>query len=252
MLKLSLLTTCLLCFCLSTFAQIKKDFSASGVKTLHIVIDDCDLIIEGGNSSQISLETENLPAIPERAKGLKALYNNASDNTGAGMEMTKDGSIMHLVKARSHSGTYKIKVPSGMNIKIEDTNWTGGDFKISKVSGEIEVASKNSDVYLDQVSGPITASSTSGDIEVIFNKLTQSKPTYISNISGVIDVKLGASEKANVVLRTVTGEIYSNYDLVKSKDGMKNYGNRTIELPLNGGGAELKLKNIAGEIYLRK
>ncbi|MEM6380191.1 MAG: DUF4097 family beta strand repeat-containing protein, partial [Bacteroidota bacterium] len=145
-----------------------------------------------------------------------------------------------------------LKVPSGMNIKIDETNWTGGDFKISNVSGEIEVASKNADIYLDQVSGPITASSTSGDIEIMFNKLQQSKPSSISNVSGIIDVKLGTSEKANVILKTVTGEIYSNYDLVKPKDGMRNYGNRTIEMPLNGGGAELKLKNISGEIYLRK
>lgn len=250
--KSSILITCLLCFCVSSYAQIKKDFPTSGVKTIHIVIDQCDLVIEGVSGSQVTLEVDDLPPIPERAKGLRALYNNASDNTGAGMEMTKDGSTMHFIKARSHSGTYKLKVPAGMNVKIEESNWHGGKYKITKINGEIEVASKTSDVLLDQVSGPVTASSTSGDIEVIFNKLQQGKPTFISNISGVIDVKLGASEKADLILRTVTGEIYSNYDLVKPKEGMRNYGSRTIEMPLNGGGAEVKLKNISGEIYLRK
>lgn len=240
----------LLLLSISTFAQVKKEFSASGVKTLHLVVDDADITITGGASGQIILHSNDVPPIPERAKGLKPLYNNATDNTGAGMQVTKEGDVLVLKKARSYDANYELKIPAGMNVIIDETNWTGGQYMISNVSGEIEVNSKNAYVKLEKVSGPVTASSTSGDIEVIFNSMNQSKPTFISNISGAIDVTIGSS-KANLNISSITGEVYSSYDLSKSKDGMSSYGRSKIEAPVNGGGVEVKLKNISGDIFVR-
>lgn len=236
----------------SLSAQVKKELNASGVKTIHLIVDQSDVMIEGVSGNQVMIETAELKPIPERAKGLRPLHNNATDNTGAGMEMTKDGSTMVLKKARGGSSNYKIKVPAGVNLKVEESSWMGGDFELSNVSGEIEIDTKNGNIVMKKVSGPITASSTSGDIEVVFSSLNQTKPTTISNISGFIDVTLSGGTKANLRLNNITGEVYSNYELTKPKDGMKVYGGRKISKELNGGGVEVSLKNISGDIYLRK
>ena len=231
--------------------EVKKELSASGIKHLHIVVDDADLRITGISGNQVILNGEKPEPLPERAKGLTPLYNNATDNTGMGMEMIKEGDVMKLVKARGSSDKFDIQVPAGLNLKITESSWQGGDFEVSNITGEIEINSKNADIKLEKVSGPITASTTSGDIEVVFTNLNQSKPTFISNISGFIDVTLPESSKANLMLSTMSGEIFSNHDLKSDKNDMTSYSSK-IRKEMNGGGVELRLKAISGEIYLRK
>lgn len=236
----------------SISAQVKKDINASGVKTLILKVDQMDLKIIGTSSSQISIEAGSIKPMPERAKGLRPLYNSASDNTGAGMEMKKEGDVMYLSKARSGSGEYTLRVPKSIQINILETDWMGGSFHLSGLTGEIEIESKSSSIVMEKVSGPITANSTAGNIDIVFSNLNQSKPCFISNISGHIDVTLGSQTKANVQLQNIAGEVYSNYDLGEVKDGMRSFGGQNIKSAINGGGVEFRLKNISGDIYLRK
>ncbi len=37
--------------------------------------------------------------VPERAKGLKSLYNTAEDNTGLGLSVVQEGNVLKIVKA---------------------------------------------------------------------------------------------------------------------------------------------------------
>lgn len=234
-------------------AQINKEIDASGVKDLNIYVDNAKLVVEGISGNKILIETNDLKPLPARAKGLRPLYNNASDNTGAGMEMTKEGTKMTLKKARSGSGRYVIKVPSGINLKLTETDWTGDHIEAHKMKGEIEVSSKNSDIILKEISGPVTASTTSGDIEVVFADINQSKPTFLSSISGHVDVTIGDNQKANLVLSSISGEVYTNHELkTETKDNLKIISRSKIQSVINGGGVEVRLKSISGDLYLRK
>lgn len=232
-----------------------KTFPAKGNKTVHLIFDQASITITGTNEANLVVETSNYEEPPARAKGLKPLYNNATDNTGIGLMLEEDNGVMTIRQAQSKSGDYTIKMPNNMNVKFEETTWMGNSaLTISGISGEIEAETKNSAIILKDVSGPITAGTTSGDIEVIFSSLSQKGPTTITNISGYIDVTMAANAKANLVLKNISGEIYSNLKLQpKGKDGLQQVGgNRHIEAALNSGGVELMLKNISGDIFLRK
>jgi DUF4097 and DUF4098 domain-containing protein YvlB len=150
---------------------------------------------------------------------------------------------------------YSIKVPRKVNITFEETNWGGStDIEMKDIEGEIEVSTKTSSIKIENVSGPVVANTTSGDITIIYSGLSPSKPSSISNISGFIDITVPASAKANFKLSTISGEIYSNVDIstTSKTDGMHHVGGNSISGTYNGGGSEINVNDISGDIFIRK
>ena len=109
-------------------------------------------------------------------------------------------------------------------------------------------------ISLQDVTGPITAHSSTGAIEVDFSSVNQSSPITLNSSTGVVDVSLPANTKANLELSSTMGTIYTDFDLQKpAKDGMKVVGStRKIESKLNSGGVKIVMRSSTGNIYLRK
>ncbi|MEZ5044294.1 MAG: hypothetical protein R2828_30660 [Saprospiraceae bacterium] len=237
-------------------AQIMtKTIPLNGAKRVEIYMERASLDISGHDANNIVIETEGNKPPPDRAKGLRPLFNNAVDNTGIGIMVEESADKIVIKKASSHQLEVSIKLPQNLALKVEEISWMGGgDYKFHAYKGEIEVKSNSAAIQLEQVSGPIVASSTSGSIDVIFAKLDQTKPSAISNISGPIDITIAADEKATFKLETITGETYTdlNLDFGQPKDGMQSIGHRKNKGHLNGGGVELALHSISSTIYIRK
>ncbi len=249
---LSVLTLLCLLATVAFAQQYKKAFSGSGAKRVQIVIENSELSIEGSSGNEVVINTSDGDfEMPERAKGLRPLYRDASDNTGIGLEVTESGNTITIKKASGKEGDYRIQIPADASIKIEEVGWQSDDFSISGVKGEIEIQSTGSDIELKDITGPIVANTTSGDITVVFSQLSQEGPTSISNTSGFIDVTMPANAKANLELSSISGDIYTDMDL-KSNDGMKQVGGSSIKAAINGGGVEVSLRTISDDIYLRK
>ena len=240
----------LACFALQA-QSIKKAFSANG--TLIVVLDNSDFTVESYSGTDVEIEAAGYKGPPERAKGLKSLSARGQANTNIGLEITSNGGTMTLKKTTGQSVDYRIKVPVKTNLKIEEDGWSGGgDFLVKGIQGEIEVKTTTSDIVLEGVSGPVVAKTTSGDITVKFVNPNQDKPSSIVNTSGFIDVTMPAGSKANLKLRTISGEIYSDLDLQTPDSDFKHHYGSNIDGRLNGGGVEIDLHAISGNIYLRK
>lgn len=249
---LSVLTLLCLLVTIANAQQFKKAFSGSGTKRVLIEMENAELIIEGYSGNELIIDANGEDyKVPERAKGLRPLYRNATDNTGIGLEVTESNGIMVIKKASNKDGTYRIKIPASANLKIEEKGWESDDFQISGMKGEIEIQSLGSDIILKDVTGPIVANTTSGDITVLFSQLSQAGPTSISNISGFIDVTMPANSKANLKLSSISGDIYTDMELNTNGD-MKQIGGSNIKAAINGGGVEVTLSAISDDIYLRK
>lgn len=69
-------------------------------------------------------------------------------------------------------------------------------------------------------------------------------------ISGFIDMGMAADKKADLNLKTITGNIYTDLNMAS------NTNKRVVELKinekLNGGGVPIDLETISGDIFLRK
>lgn len=238
------------CFALQA-QSINKAFSSSG--TITIIMDNADLKVEAYSGTEVQIEVSGYEGPPERAKGLKALSARGQDNTGLGLEIVTSGGAMTIKKTSGQSVDYRIKVPVKANLKIEEDGWGGsGDYYVKGSMGEIEIKTTNSDMILEDISGPVVAKTTSGDITVTFASMNTEKPTSIVNTSGFIDVSMPAAAKANMKLRSISGEIFSDLDLKIPDSEFKNHYSSNFNSKLNGGGVEIDLHAISGNIYLRK
>ena len=129
-----------------------------------------------------------------------------------------------------------------------------GSARIEDFTSEIEVESNVGHIHLVDVTGPVTASSSTGGINVEFVKVNQNAPISIRTSTASVDVTIPENTKANLVLKTTMGTVYTNFDLiVDRKNGMKNLsGNKKIISKLNNGGVKITLSSSTGNIYLRK
>ena len=256
--KLMLMSTALLWCVGNLYAQeYKVKLGNSKDRKVAIEMFGSNVKIEGHNGDEVIIQgPASSEVTPERAKGLKPIYNTAVDNSGMGLAVNQENGVLKIEKASRKNATYTIRVPRKAAILYEQMNWSGGaNISVSNMDGDIEIKTNNGNIDLNNVAGPIVANSTSGEVNVTFSALNQEKPTAISTISGEIDVTLPANAKTNLHLRSINGEMYTDFDLglKTSKEGMSRVGGgNNIDGTTNGGGVDMQLKTISSNIYIRK
>ncbi len=239
-----------------SYAQDYKVKMGGNSKEWKVVVqlDKSGLQIEGYGGDEIIIQGE-ANTIPDRAKGLKPIYNTAVDNTGMGLEIKTEGSTTTIRKASGKADTdYRLKIPKNATLIVEELNfWGSGNFKVTNMESDIEITSKTSNIEIGNVSGSLVAHTTSGNIEVRFTQFSSSKPSSISSVAGEVDVALPSNAKANLRLKTITGEIFTDFEMDTPKEkGLEKVGGGKTSSTINGGGTELHLESISGNMYLRK
>lgn len=236
--------------------EFRIKFKSAGDRKVEFSMDNCDVKITGYDGDEVLIEAMGMEAPPKRAEGLKPLYNTAEDNSGIGLSVTEENNIVKIVKATSHGELrYLIKVPRKVSLQFEEVNHHGHDISISGIEGDIEVNTKSSNIYLDNISGSVVASSIGGNVTVAFASLSQQKPSAISVIGSVVDVTLPADTKADFRMKSMSGEIYTDFDLAvnNDKEGLhKVGGGHRIEGKANGGGVAMSIESIGSDIFIRK
>ncbi|QDA60269.1 DUF4097 family beta strand repeat-containing protein [Hymenobacter jejuensis] len=154
-----------------------------------------------------------------------------------------------------------IKVPQQFSLQIGTVQ--SGDIVVENVTGELEVSNVNGGIQLTQVGGSAVANTVNGPVTATFKSVTPNAPMAFSSVNGRIDVTFPSNVKTNVKLKSDQGEIYSDFDLAVDKTTPKvnrtSQGNmQRVSVDewtfgkLNGGGAEVMMKTLNGNIYIRK
>ena len=223
--------------------------------TVQFSFGQSDVTIEGHDANEVVIRNLDFEEPPERAKGLRALYYTAEDNTGIGLSVEEENGSLKIIPASRDNGDFRLLIPNRARLVVEEVNWGGGDFEISNHNGEIELRSKSGDIRMLNITGPVIVSSTSGDVEADFSEISQGTPSSISLVSGFIDIAVPSNARASFSMSSVSGEIYTDLKLELrggNNGGMSRLGGGgRIEGTLNGGGVEVNLKTISGNIYLR-
>ena len=247
-----------LAWCLTTAhaQEYKTKLANAKDRKVTIEIDAGHLKIEGHNSDEVLIQASSgYEAPPERAKGLKPIYNTAVDNSGIGLAVTPENGGLKIEKATRKQISYTIKLPRKIALLYQETNWQGSNITISNMDGDLEIRTNNAAIDLNNVTGPVVANTINGPVTITYSSLSQEKPTAISTINGPIDITLPTTAKANLKLRSIGGEMYTDFDLglKTTKDGMSKVGGgHNIDGTTNGGGIEMKLNTINSNIYIRK
>ena len=97
----------------------KASKSFTGGKKIVFEIEKAMLQIESHSGSDVIFETRDYEEPPERAKGLKPLYNTAEDNTGIGLQVDIASGVMTVNKASTEDMDFVIKVPNSVAVQIK-------------------------------------------------------------------------------------------------------------------------------------
>lgn len=240
------------------FPKFTIELKNSSISTLKLINLAGDVTITANNGSKIIVEADGLKSNPERAEGLKRIGSAGEDNTGVGLNFEEDGNSFTLIGAVSMNSNakYKISVPEKLKINVELGMFNNGDLEITGLNSDLELDVKTSDIKLRDITGPTVISSLSGDIDIVFSKLNQSSPFSIKVISGEIDISLPANTPANLELSSMSGGIYTDFDIKTTNNNSEDLthigGGTEVQAKINGGGVKMVINTISGNVYLRK
>ncbi len=222
-----------------------------------------EISIRNAKGNAIVIESDFNLEKPGRAEGLK-LLGALEDNTELGINISEEDGIVSIsgISKQVLNYKYTIFIPQGMAVSIDyHSPFASSDINVDSYKGNLEIKTLSASVKLTECSGPFTVNSISGNVEVVFSNISQTAPSSLASVSGLIDVSIAESDKATIEISNITGNVYNNLNLTsntKTKEDKRAEGMRYIKnnsgnnYTLNGGGQKLFLKSVSGNIYLRK
>jgi len=171
----------------------------------------------------------------------------------------------NTVKVSSNTWNHKlqleVEVPAGMDLDVKTYN--DGDLVVANIQGETVLTNYNGEITANNISGSVMATTYNGDIKITFDKITAGTPMSFSTYNGDIDIALPSSHKASLKMKTEQGDIYSDFDVAFKNSGpvqQKETKGGVYKVvvddwkrgDINGGGAEMTIKNYNGDIFVRK
>jgi len=199
--------------------------------------------------------------------------NDKSDDTKNGMKrISASGGFDVTAKEADNTVTIntgnpmkaldlELKIPQDVKLKLGTVN--DGEVNVENVSGELEVNNVNDKITLTNISGSVVANTVNGDVTVTFKTIDPKAPMAFSTLNGDVNVTLPADTKANLKLKSDNGDVFSDFDIDIDKtpskiDKTTEPGMYKIKKDdwvygkINGGGPEIMMKNMQGDIYVKK
>jgi len=237
----------------------------------HLVVDAMlgGIQVTGYNGQEVIVESTENPNAPLRGPrgkqtpvppGMRRIGGN-----NAGLNVTEENNTVRISTGWfATRSDIKVQVPIQTSVRVK--TMTGQQVRIENVNGEIEVENMSGEVNVLNVSGSVVAHSANGKITVSLNNAAIDKPMSFSTMTGDIDVTLPAAMKANLVMKTENGEIFTDFDMQidstarapKVVDNRPKGGRFTVRsdratrATINGGGPEIQFTSFQGNILIHK
>lgn len=154
-----------------------------------------------------------------------------------------------------------LKIPQNVKLKLRTVN--EGRIEVADITGELEISAVNGSIKLTNITGSAVANTVMGAITANFLSVDPKAPMAFSTLNGNIDITLPAATRSNLRLRSDRGDVFTDFDVAIEKSSPQlDHANGTsmysiklgdwINGKINGGGPEIMMKNMNGNIYVRK
>ncbi len=243
--------------------------------TVRLSLLQGDMIVKAHKGSDVIVE---LTAEPSRTRASRRRQSDERDRPdkdaeglrriftpSSGLTIEEENNVMQISYTRSRRGAaVTVLVPAKASLKLHSVQ---GDIDVDSVQGEIEANATQGDVRLLNVgAGGVVAHALHGELKAVLTQVNASRPLSFSSLHGKVDLTLPTATKANLAVHSQRGEIFLDFDVemveapvrVEEKKREENGGkyrvsaSQNVTGKLNGGGQEIRLKNLYGNIYLRK
>jgi hypothetical protein len=190
--------------------------------------------------------------------GMRRIYSAGSYEISA---KESDNTVTVTSNSPLKTLNLQLKIPQDVKLKVSTVN--NGIIEVENVKGELEVNNTNGAIKLINISGSVVANTINGNVTVSFLSVDPKAPMAFSTLNGDVNVTFPADTRANLKLKTDYGEIYSDFDIDIDKTQPKatktNEANMYkikmegwVQGKINGGGPEMLMKNMHGNIYVKK
>lgn len=229
---------------------------------LHLV--DGSIKVTGYDGKDIIVDVQgdssNNKKAQDNGSGMRRINGGGSVDLSA-TEKNNTVSITSSFIRKPVAVMVKVPVTAGSEYKIGTVN--NGDIVISNVNGTLEVNNVNGSITCTNIAGSVVANTVNGKVQVTFKSLDSKAAMAFSTLNGNVDVTLPADAKANLKVKSDRGDVFTDFDMVvdqtKPKSTVTNEGNMHriaiedwVYGKIGGGGPEFMMKNMQGNIYIRK
>jgi DUF4097 and DUF4098 domain-containing protein YvlB len=235
----------------------------SGAKTLKVSLQNGSVTVKGYDGKDALLDTSGRITGHERRPSHVPEGMHRIDNDRMGLDVTEENNVITVIGTNS-SAHLTIQVPVQTNLVLRSVN--GGAITVENISGSIDANHTNGGITVTNVSGSVLANTTNGNVTVSLNKVSGDKAMSFTSFNGKVDVTLPQDVKANVMMKTNNGEIWSDFDIKLSatgkppvvEDSRSSDGKYRVHLDramygtINGGGPEMQFVTYNGSILIHK
>jgi len=198
--------------------------------------------------------------VRERTDGMKKI----STNDGFEIVAREQNNTVNVSTDRVNMKVnLTIKVPRKTSLKLKTIN--EGDIYVESVAGNHEISNINGEIKMKNVAGSVVANTINENIIINFTDITPNTPMAFTTLNGNVDVTFPANLKANVKLKSDMGEVLTDFDIDVDKTAAKIKQTADKEKGLykiqkdewtygkiNGGGPEIMMKTMHGDVLIRK
>jgi len=152
---------------------------------------------------------------------------------------------------------FKVHVPRDIDIKVKTVN--EGRVKVSNINGSFVVRNVNGDIEMDNVAGSGTARTVNGPVIVSFRQNPHENSEF-KTVNGSIELRFAHDLSADFRFKTFNGGIYSDFPVTtlpvhaiqeERRGGKMVYrADRFTGARVNGGGPEIQIENLNGDIRI--
>jgi DUF4097 and DUF4098 domain-containing protein YvlB len=235
----------------------------SAAKTLKVSLQNGSVTVRGYDGKDALIETSAHVSGRERRPSHVPEGMHRIDNDGMGLDVTEENNVLTVVGSNT-SGHVTIQVPVQTSLVLRSVN--GGAITVENISGSIDANHTNGGITITNVSGSVLANTTNGNVTVALNKVSPDKAMSFTSFNGRVDVTLPPDVKANVMMKTNNGEIWSDFDIKLNagakppvvEDSRSSNGKYKVRLDramygtINGGGPEMQFVTYNGTILIHK
>jgi Putative adhesin len=235
----------------------------SGAKTLKVTLQNGSVTVKGYEGKDALIETTSRVSGRERRPSHVPEGMHRIDNMSMGLDVTEENNVITVV-GNENSGHLTIQVPVQTSLVLRSVN--GGAITVENISGSIDANHTNGGISITNVSGSVLANTTNGKVTVSLNKVSADKAMSFTSFNGTVDVTLPADVKANVMMKTNNGEIWSDFEIKLSasgkppvvEDSRSQNGKYKVRIDramygaINGGGPEMQFVTYNGNILIHK
>jgi hypothetical protein len=236
--------------------------SATAPKTLKVSLQNGSVTVKGYEGKDAIIEASGR-SIRDRRPSRIPEGMHRIDNFAMGLDVTEENNVINVI-GDNNAGHINIQVPVQTSLILRSVN--GGSIVVENISGSIDANHTNGGISITNVSGSVLANTTNGKVTVSLNKVQPDKAMSFTSFNGTVDVTLPADVKANVMMKTNNGEIWSDFDIKlnasgkppvvedsRSKNGKyRVHLDRAMYGTINGGGPEVQFVTYNGNILIHK